>query len=417
MGVRTFKVICALSWALAAMACGGGDEGGADASGGFPVADVAADGSLFVPNDTGATPTDVTPQPEILADVTPSPDAVGPSLDTSLDTASDSADGGADTSEPEQDVSEPEPDTTDPDASEPDAIEPTPDVVEPEEDTAEPDATEPAPDIVEPEPDATEPEEDVVEPEPEPEPEYNLCGVGKDAQRPPGTWEEPIDAPFSPFVDEGDTALSASDEATHYDCKPETLEYGPETVYRFTTQHAGDFRAEVVDGVGVDIDLHLLQDPEIGADGLVTGCLARAHELLIYEDLPAGDYWLVADSWTSASSLEEYPGAYRIAWEVVSPNVWTEVTVREGVTWSRARLESGGEVQTVNVLRFDPSTGWDLQPNKHSGCKTVSQAMETIDAFAGVNANFYASCAPTDLLKEDGVLHTTNQTTSAVSIR
>ena len=102
MGVRTFKVICALSWALVATACGGGDEAGADASSGFPVADVAADGSLFMPDDTGATPADVTPQPEILADgtsdVPPSPDAVGPSLDTSLDTAADSADGGADAS-------------------------------------------------------------------------------------------------------------------------------------------------------------------------------------------------------------------------------------------------------------------------------------------------------------------------------
>ena len=67
MGVRTFKLICALSWAFVVVACGGGDVGGEDAASGFPVTDIATDGSIFVPNDTGTAPTDVAAQPEQLA--------------------------------------------------------------------------------------------------------------------------------------------------------------------------------------------------------------------------------------------------------------------------------------------------------------------------------------------------------------
>ena len=211
------------------------------------------------------------------------------------------------------------------------------------------------------------------------------------------------------MVDEGDTSASASDIANSYDCAPDTLEQGPEVVYRFSTSHMGDFRAELSDAQGVDIDLHLLQDPEIDASGHVSGCLGRAHELLVIEDLPAGDYLLVADSWTSAGGTE-YAGAYRLAFEVISPNVEVTVTVEPGVTWSRTRLE-GASVQTLNVLKIASSSGWDLQPHRHAGCQTAREGMESVGAFAGVNANFYASCAPTDLLKEDGTLHSTNGTT------
>jgi len=211
------------------------------------------------------------------------------------------------------------------------------------------------------------------------------------------------------MVDEGDTAQSTSDVANTYDCAPDTLELGPEVVYHFSTAHAGDFRAELSDGQGVDIDLHLLQNPEIDASGHVTGCIGRAHEVLVVEDLPAGDYVVVADSWTSAGG-QEYAGSFRVAFEFVSPNVSTEVVIEPGVTWSRTRLE-GPSTQTINVLRVDPGSGWDLQPHRHSGCQTAAAGMDAIGGFVGVNANFYASCTPTDLLKEDGTLHTTNGTT------
>ena len=416
MGVRSLRLVLVISCGLAVTACGGPEGGGSspsDASGLFPFADLEGDGSRFLPTDSGTRTLDGTSTSDVsddsaqdtAEDASRAPDAVGILPD------GDAAGPEPDATGPEPDATDPEPDATGP---EPDATDPEPDATDPEPDATdpEPDATDPEPDATDPEPDATDPEPDATDPEPEPVPVYNLCGLGKDSPRPPGTWDEPIDAPFSPFVDEGDTTLSLSDQAQNYDCEPGTLEHGPETVYRFTTEHPGDFRAEVLDGVGVDIDLHLLEDPEIDPSGLVTGCLARAHEVLEVDDLPPGDYWLVADSWTSVASSQEFPGAYRIAWEVVSPNVWTEVALREGVSWARARLENAGETQTVNVLRFQPEAGWDLQPHKHSGCKNVGDGMASVDAFAGVNANFFAACAPTDLLKEDGVLHSTNETTS-----
>ena len=406
MTPRPNQLVALLVLAVASSACGAGDGSGSQGDGApsFPTSDIEPGGAtdLVTPIDDAGGLDDAAQ--DSAHEVGPSDgalfDLVGP-LDAEPD--------GPDATEPdatEPDVAQPQPDVAQP---QPDVAQPQPDVAEPQ-----PDVAEPQPDVAEPQPDVAEPQPDVAEPEPEPEPEpaYNLCGTGKDAPRPPGTWEEPIDAPFMPFVDEGDTLLSFSDQANIYDCKLETLEYGPEVVYRFTAEHAGDFRAEVVDPVGPDIDLHLLQDPQIDENGTVTGCLARAHEVLVYDDLPAGDYWLVADSWTSASTGTEYPGAYRIAWEVVSPNVWSEVAVREGVTWSRARLENAGTTQTVNVVRFEPWAGWDLQPHLHAGCQTTAQGLVDIDGFAGVNGNFFAACTPTDLLKEDGVLHTTNATTN-----
>jgi exopolysaccharide biosynthesis protein len=241
-------------------------------------------------------------------------------------------------------------------------------------------------------------------------PPYNGCGVHRDGERGPGTWSEPIEVPYLPFFDRNDTTASAVDLADVYDCATDLGEQGPEIVYRFVTERPGTFRAEVDCAEPIDIDLHLLQAPEIVA-GEAQGCIARAHIELEVTGLDAGEYWLVADSWSD--DADEYAGAYEVAFEWIADDVWSEVPVAEGLTWSRLRSPdlAGGD-QTVNVLRVTADASLDVQPSMHGGCLSVPAVAADLDALAAVNAGFFASgCAPLDMIKADGVLYATNTCT------
>ena len=129
-----------------------------------------------------------------------------------------------------------------------------------------------------------------------------------------GTWEDPIEVGRFPFVDRNTTLGHASSLADRYDCMEETGEQGAEVVYRFTLEGTGDLVAEVLDVQGADIDLHLLRAPTI-ENGVVTGCLGRAHQRLEVDNLTPGDYLLVADSW-SRSSEELFEGDFEAAIDV-----------------------------------------------------------------------------------------------------
>ena len=142
-------------------------------------------------------------------------------------------------------------------------------------------------------------------------PGYNLCGIGAAQERWGGTWDEPLDAPYLPLVDETSTSSSSESQANFYDCAPGTNESGPEVVYRFTIPTAGYFRADLTDGAGVDIDLHLLQNPSLSG-GVVSGCIARNDSSIEIQNLAAGDYFLVADTYVTSAPLA---GSYRVSME------------------------------------------------------------------------------------------------------
>ncbi|MGB0641317.1 MAG: phosphodiester glycosidase family protein, partial [Myxococcota bacterium] len=173
----------------------------------------------------------------------------------------------------------------------------------------------------------------------------------------------------------------------------------------------GTFRAELSDPVGVDVDIHLMQDPVI-VDDIGTGCIARAHETLEVTDLDAGEYFVVIDSWADASG-SVYEGEYDLAFEWIADDAWSEVPVAEGITWSRLRsLDLAGGDQTVNLIEVDPGYGWDAQPADHGGCDTVASTSDSLGAVAGINGGFFSgSCSTLDLLKSDGTLHSTNTMT------
>lgn len=231
---------------------------------------------------------------------------------------------------------------------------------------------------------------------------YNMCGLGKTETRPAGDWSDPIEPSYLPLVDENDTSLSTEDNIDYYDCAPTTNETGNEIIYRFTTAHSGRFRAKLSDGAGVDIDIHLLQNPQV-SNGVATGCIDRAHEVLEVDNLSAGTYYVIADSWSSLN------GAYRLSFEFEADGVWTSVPVTDGIIWERMVSSSMyGGAQSINVLRVDPSLDV-LEPRKHSGCQGVQTVRAGQNAVAGINGTFFnGSCSSLGLIRYQGTTYHTN---------
>ena len=240
---------------------------------------------------------------------------------------------------------------------------------------------------------------------------YNLCGLGANEPRAEGDNQAPIIAPYSPFLDRNDTLGATQDLYNSYDCAPDRREFGREVVYEFTLPAEAYFRAEVLDGVGVDIDLHLLQNPSVNSDGLVSGCLARDDRLIEYDLLPAGTYQLVADSWTNSSGYE-YEGAYEIAFEWFPYGQWTEAPLSENMTLKRWLGIFEGAQRLVHLLVTDAN--YDVITHRHDGCQSVPTVLDSLGASVGINANFFnpsQRCAPTDFLRVDGTTITRNGTT------
>ena len=241
---------------------------------------------------------------------------------------------------------------------------------------------------------------------------YNLCGLGVSQERARGDFAEPIIATYSPFVDRNTTDGAVQDLYDRYDCAADRREYGPEVVYQFVMPADGYFRAEVLDPNGVDIDLHLLSNPSIDSNGLVNGCLARNDRIIEYNNLQAGTYYVVADTWTNASGLE-YIGDFEIAFEWLPYNQWIEAPLRDGMVLRRFLGDFNDAQRLVHTVLMD-NTG-DVETLRHNGCETVSNALLREGAFVGLNANFFTAsqnCAPTDFLKDNGVTITRNETTS-----
>jgi MYXO-CTERM domain-containing protein len=134
-----------------------------------------------------------------------------------------------------------------------------------------------------------------------------------------GTAKKPIRIDRFPFDDQRTMFLSCSDELDEYSCKPGTLETGREYIYSFTFDKETEIDVKVEVGEGVDVDLHLLSAPSADA------CLARANKNL-KQKLPAGTYFLVADSWTDAASVER-EGAYTLSFRATATETETETEV------------------------------------------------------------------------------------------
>ena len=101
------------------------------------------------------------------------------------------------------------------------------------------------------------------------------------------------------------TATSSRDVFDSYSCVPSTSESGPEVLYRITVHEAGLLSLELTDmGAGADVDIHLL------ASESADDCISRGH-WVAGGFLEPGEYWVVADSWTSSEGVEN-PGSYTL---------------------------------------------------------------------------------------------------------
>ena len=122
-----------------------------------------------------------------------------------------------------------------------------------------------------------------------------------------GTADAPAVIDQFPFVDERDTTLSNSDLFdVCLGAAPAKGEYGPEVIYRVDLTQPGTLTATVQDDAGVDIDLHFYHALN------ETQCFAR-DDAMVQVQADCGSIWLVADSFTSATSGEDFPGAYTLS--------------------------------------------------------------------------------------------------------
>ncbi len=233
---------------------------------------------------------------------------------------------------------------------------------------------------------------------------YNAC-TAPEGVRASGGWEDPIEVQ-PPFVDRNDTTGVPSD-ASAYDCAAETGETGGELIYALTLDVESRVWIEVLESEGVDVDVHLLQDPEI-VDTMVEGCLQRDNRH-IERVLPPGEYRIAVDTWSNANG-ESSEGRYTLGIEAW-PEGWTETALPDGVIWSHLD-QRVGTPQRIDVLEFEPAE-FELAPVRHDGCEPVPTVADREDFTYGMNAGFFTGqCGSQDLVRRDGQTYSTNSLVS-----
>lgn len=116
-----------------------------------------------------------------------------------------------------------------------------------------------------------------------------------------------------PFSDQRDTQVDGAALLDAYACAPDTDESGPEIIYRVTVPAAGFLSAAVyVDDAAVDVDVHILTALDAAA------CVSRG-DLHAAADVPAGDHWIVADTYVSGGV--PLTGPFRIDIGFIAPSI------------------------------------------------------------------------------------------------
>ena len=113
--------------------------------------------------------------------------------------------------------------------------------------------------------------------------------------------DEGIEVTSFPFHDMRDTGLQPPGVYDFYGCGPDIDESGPEVVYHVTVSEAGFLSAAVYEEPGVDVDVHILSNPDPEA------CLARGN-FDAAADVEAGEYWIVIDTYAGV----EMAGSYQV---------------------------------------------------------------------------------------------------------
>lgn len=121
-----------------------------------------------------------------------------------------------------------------------------------------------------------------------------------------GTAADPVVIEALPFGDVRNTHAAPQSALPEYPgCQSQADEGGGEFVYRLDLAAPARIRADVADGDGVDVDLHLLVDPRDPGT-----CLQR-HDRRIVADLGVGTWYFVLDTFVAAGAPQ--PGEYLLA--------------------------------------------------------------------------------------------------------
>lgn len=115
-----------------------------------------------------------------------------------------------------------------------------------------------------------------------------------------GSRGAPVAITSFPFHDQRTTVDGPGRWFNRYACAPTTVEDGREWVYRIELCQPGHLEATVSDDATTDVDLHLLSALDESA------CLAR-DDAALAADLPAGTYYLVADTYVADAVSAEGP--------------------------------------------------------------------------------------------------------------
>jgi lysophospholipase L1-like esterase len=135
------------------------------------------------------------------------------------------------------------------------------------------------------------------------EPPPDADGPGRSGS---GTAADPVVIEALPFGDVRNTHQAPQSALPEYPgCGSQADEGGGEFVYRLDLAAPARVRADVADGDGVDVDLHLLVDPTDPAT-----CVRR-HDRQIVADLDAGTWYFVLDTFVAAGAPQ--PGEYLLA--------------------------------------------------------------------------------------------------------
>jgi hypothetical protein len=229
-----------------------------------------------------------------------------------------------------------------------------------------------------------------------------------------GTIAQPFVVDDFPYVVRG-TTVAAGHAIDGYSCSSAD-ESGGEVVYAFTLPAAARVTAWVEgdggDGGEVDIDVHILRDLAM-TDTRATNCAARDN-VIAEAELEAGTHYVVVDTYRGDS----HAGPYVLHLEAIG-DAWIERQLAEGVVWRARRYANlDGGPQVVGELVADPSVaGLQIRALPATGCQTIGSLGRAAGAVAGVNGGYFstasgAGCAPVSLLRHQGELLATNDSSS-----